>query len=302
MKNRSLIDVRTNEVDLDGRRDWALSPDHGDDPEGRYFLVQDPFNIRKAVIPVFYGERDGSLRGLGTAFGISRDGILLTADHVISELRVRSRNTNSGNKNPTFENPHGEALCVFLSPGLVYGTHGITTEFFPNIVSVRTPIKAGDDPLKNLRGEDNFTPADVSVLKTQPLSAELHTLPLHLRPDYPKVGDQVVAIGYPQIDSIREEMPRFVNRVTEGMYASYGHVTAIHPDGRDKANGTPVFEVDANWPSGMSGGPVLNAHGKVIGLVSRSLEASDEHPGVGWAVWLGRLPEVGHAVRQTIFS
>ncbi|MEI9429204.1 S1 family peptidase [Mesorhizobium sp. Cs1299R1N3] len=300
MTNNRWIAVRTLEADDTRRRNWELSPRHNDDSGGRYFSVHDPFNVRKAVVPLFQGQKDGSLEGLGTAFGISGTGMLLTADHVIAELRGRSRVLDRDGLNPKFEYPENEPLIAFLSPGVVFGTVGIRTEHLPVIVAAHTPIKPGDDPLRELRGELHFSPADIAVLRTQPLSAELHTLPLELSPDDPKIGDHVVAIGYPQIDTVKEHLPRIVTRVEEGMFACYGKVIAVHPNGRDRANGTPVFEVDAHWPSGMSGGPVLNADGKVVGIVSRSLEASDEHHGVGWATWLGRLPEVGRAVRQAL--
>lgn len=300
MTGMNWISVRTIEAETGLRRNWTLSPQDGDDSTGRYFLVQDPFNIRMAVVPLFRGKGDGSLEGLGTAFGISPSGILLTADHVISEYRERSRAINSDSLNPKFAYPDGEFLIAFLSPGLVFGTVGIGPEHLPVIVAAHTPIKPGDDPLRQLRGEPHFIPADVSVLRTQPLSAKLHTLPLHLSRNDPKVGDRVVAIGYPQIDTVNEDLPRVVTRVEEGMFASYGHVTAIYPNGRDRGNGTPVFEVDAHWPSGMSGSPVLNTDGRVIGLVSRSIEANDDHPGVGWASWLSHLPELGRAFREVL--
>ncbi|MGX9117885.1 S1 family peptidase [Mesorhizobium sp. BHbsci] len=300
MTNKSWITVRTLEAEDNRRRNWELSPRYSDDPGGRYFLVQDPFNIRKAVVPLFRGLKDGSLKGLGTAFGISTDGILLTADHVISDFRERSRVIDHDVLNPKFEYLDNECLVAFLSPGLIFGTIGIGPAHLPIIVAAHTPIKPGDDPLRALRGELHFSSADVSVLRTQPLSAELHTLSLQLSQDHPKIGDQVVAIGYPQIDTVKEHLPQIVTRVEEGMFASYGQVIAVHLNGRDRANGTPVFEVDAHWPSGMSGGPVLNADGQVVGIVSRSIEASHEHPGVGWATWLGRLPEVGQAMRQAL--
>lgn len=298
MTNSSWIAVRTLEADGNRHRNWELSPRCEYELEGRYFLVQDPFNIRMAVVPLFRAMNDGSLQGLGTAFGISRNGILLTADHVISEFRERSKAISRDDHNPLFEYPNNESLIAFLSPGLVFGTVGIGPEHLPVVVAAYTPIKLGDDPLRILRGESHFIPADLSVLRTQPLSSELHTFSLQLSPDHPKIGDQVVAIGYPKIDTITEDLPSVVTRVEEGLFASYGNVIAIHPYGRDRANATPVFEVDAHWPSGMSGGPVLNADGQVIGIVSRSIEASHGHPGVGWATWLGRLPEIGQALRQ----
>jgi serine protease Do len=75
------------------------------------------------------------------------------------------------------------------------------------------------------------------------------------------------------------------------MFAAYGRVTDLYPCGRDHSNPTPVFEVEADWPSGMSGGPVFDAKGEVIGLVSRGLSAGNkELMGHAWAIWFEKLP------------
>jgi S1-C subfamily serine protease len=147
--------------------------------------------------------------------------------------------------------------------------------------------------MRELRGEVNIEVADVSVLRTQELQEELHTF--RVSPVPPKVGDRVVAVGFPKLDVIQGGRLEVAKLIEEGMSASYGTVTELHPDGRDRANQTPVFEVETHWPSGMSGGPVFNRDGHVVGIVSRSLEASGEFPGCGWAVWLSRLPEFANA-------
>ncbi len=289
MLSKKWIPVRTCEADSSGRKNWDIRPEYDENLENNFFLVQDPFNLRKAIIPLFHETTDGMMRGLGTAFGISQHGALLTADHVISGFRDQSNAIDKNDLNPKFAYPKNEFLTAFLSPGLVFGTVNIGQRHFPKITSIQTPIKPGDDPLMTLRGEHHFTPADISVLHTQPLSEELHTLSLDFNTDQLKIGDLVVAVGYPKIDTTAEKFPSIVVHVAEGMFASYGRVTALYPEGRDRTNSTPVFEVDAHWPSGMSGGPVFNAKGHVIGLVSRSIESSDGHKGVGWATWLGKI-------------
>ena len=41
----------------------------------------------------------------------------------------------------------------------------------------------------------------------------------------------------------------------------------------------------------MSGGPVFNSSGEVVGLVSRSLLPDDGSLGVGWATYFGFIPD-----------
>lgn len=68
------------------------------------------------------------------------------------------------------------------------------------------------------------------------------------------------------------------------MQGAYGRIVDVYPHGRSLTNPTPVFEVEADWPSGMSGGPVFNRRGEVVGMVSRSLRARDDAVGAGFAV------------------
>jgi serine protease Do len=187
-------------------------------------------------------------------------------------------------------------LQAFLGVGAVFGTVHIPDDDLPMIAESKTPTRDANDPMKALRGELNVDFADVCVLKTQPLKNELHTLPAGLDQE-PKVGDRVVALGFPEISALSSPRLRLSVTLVEGLYASYGRIVNLYPDGRDRTNKTPAFEVEAHWPSGMSGGPVINENGKVIGIVSRSLEASTGFAGSGLASWLGRLPELQNALR-----
>ena len=47
------------------------------------FLIQDPFGLRKAVVPVFKRSLSGEIYGMGTAFHVDGWGAFLTAYHVI---------------------------------------------------------------------------------------------------------------------------------------------------------------------------------------------------------------------------
>lgn len=149
--------------------------------------------------------------------------------------------------------------------------------------------------MRELRGEANIQMADVSVLRTQELHEELHTF--QVSASSPEIGDTVVAVGFPKLDVIKGGRREVAALLEEEMFASYGTVTALHPNGRDRANQTPVFEVEAHWPSGMSGGPVFNQEGHVVGIVSRSMERTEGFAGCGWATWLARLPELANAAR-----
>jgi serine protease Do len=100
-----------------------------------------------------------------------------------------------------------------------------------------------------------------------------------------------LAIGFSGMDDKCLDEDAQIFLLTEGMYGAYGIVTAIHPHGRGQSWPTPVFEVECNWSSGMSGGPVFNSSGEVVGLVSTGMDLrSDDGNGIGWATCFGSIP------------
>jgi hypothetical protein len=89
---------------------FPASPRHGDAPD--QFLIQDPFNLRKQVLPVLTINREtGLLTGLGTSFRADPFETYLTAEHVLKDH---------------FEAVEGgdntEIAAALFSIGLVFGT------------------------------------------------------------------------------------------------------------------------------------------------------------------------------------
>lgn len=88
----------------------------------------------------------------------------------------------------------------------------------------------------------------------------------------PAVGEQVALYGLPA--RIRTTTP------TDGISDSFltakytsGRVLAVHHDGRDRVMlPGPCFSVSCNAYGGMSGGPVFDARGCLVGIVSTSYE------------------------------
>lgn len=98
----------------------------------------------------------------------------------------------------------------------------------------------------------------------------------------PRVGERVLAIGYPQwfgtfADSSTVE-------VTHTMGRSVGTVEEVWPTGRDRLLlPQPSFSVGAKYTGGMSGGPVINMEGHVCGVVSRGFDMVDESLSIAYA-------------------
>jgi serine protease Do len=180
-------------------------------------------------------------------------------------------------------------IMVMLGMGLVFGSFGIPERALLTMKSFWTPALIGDDPLAAMQGRPDYHPLDLTVMQMTPTPAAdlIATLPMKSRQPGLRVGDVVVAVGFPEIETFKGTLADAVTTIREGMYAAYGVVTRLYPEGRENNRlGTPLFEVEANWPSGMSGGPVLNKDGEIIGLVSRSIAPeAGQKTGTGWATW-----------------
>jgi len=275
------ITVQTCEDHNQNSRRRPLVP--YDDEPPTLFRVDDPFCLRKAIVPMFHADDTDILTGMGTAFALDPWGNFLSADHVTDFLR-RGVTEQSGE----IATPDGAHALALLGMGVIFGEVGIPPEALVQMTGVRTPMITVDDPM-NFTGRTTTRPYDITFLSSAATPSErlLQNLPIRRYPTSPRVGDLVVAVGYPQIELARGPAQNLPTSITEGMFAAYGVVSNLHPRGRDRANPTPVFEVEANWPSGMSGGPVFNAAGEVIGLVSRSIAPADEDAlGTAWATWL----------------
>ena len=288
----SAVPIQTCEDRAAGERQHLLKPDFEGGIE--QFLVQDPFGLRKAIVLMFKADDQGRLHGLGTAFAADPWGTWLTADHVIDFMRVGRPEPRAADEQ-LYRFAGDQTLIAMMGIGLIYGTIGIPQTGLARIVETFTPAIEVEDPMAFTGGGVSQKPLDLAVMQSasRPPADFIRNLPIRLGHRGPRIGEVVVAVGYPQINTVHGDAERVATRVEEGMFAGYGVVKALHPNGRDRTNPTPVFEVGANWPLGMSGGPVFNMAGEVVGLVSRGLApAEGEELGSAWATWFEALPNL----------
>lgn len=258
------------------------------------FLIQDPFGLRNAVIPVFKRDINGEIYGMGTAFHVDGWGTFLTADHVTEFARERPKFASTWTEISPRSN--GDHPVLFLGMGLIFGTIKIPNEAFVLVDHIVSAMRENDNPLAKLQGRtEPENAADLAVMTAVIRPSERlpkpHFVPIRASGWYPSEGEMVLAIGFPELECqqpLDEHMQKTL--LSEGMYGAYGRIKAIHPGGISKSNPTPVFEVECNWRSGMSGGPVFNSFGEVVGLVSRSLAPDNDLPGVGYATCFGLIP------------
>lgn len=261
------------------------------------FPINDPFGLRRAVLPVFRCKPDGSVEGIGTAFHVDGWGRLLTADHVVDHIRTLHLDQIAPDILIDVDITRSSHVAVLLGYGIVYGaTTRIPSSCWAPIDRVDAiPIERNVDPIAELQSKScsyQIGP-DIAGMNAvlQPDAPPLHTVPVNFH-TCPEVGEVVLAVGYPELrfEALHEdEIGRYLR---EGMFGVYGRVTTLCPDGRSNTRPSAGFEVEADWPAGMSGGPVFNQNGEVVGVVSSSLRPSDEAQGIGYATSLAMIPNL----------
>ncbi|WP_300376677.1 serine protease [Henriciella sp.] len=246
------------------------------------FSIQDPFGLREVIQPVvFFTSTDEHIVGLGTCFQVS-PWCWLTAQHVVSEGSESCFTT-------------GRVGAIGFSPGLVFGTVNLEAEDFFGPIRQVCGFKSTDAEAISVvpgpNGPDIIIDVaslrvDVDQLK---LGRDRFVSPLPISAQCPAIGEKVLAIGYPILGTkFDERTARLI--FEENLSGAEGVVTELHPDGRGLTRPWPAFEIEGDWASGMSGGPVINMSGQVVGVVSSSFAPTATATGVGYAVDLTRIP------------
>lgn len=244
---------------------FPITPNPSDVDERGLFIVQDEL-LMETVLPLYSFHNDASQerpRGHGTTFRIDPWSRCATAYHVIEDIVALD---NDGNLRI-----HPERRLVTLELPLSYGVTQVPSTAWQPLAGLYSIIGMEKRPLQPPKTRNT---CELAVMRLRPggqITNKAPYLPVKLSGWFPKVGDQVMAFGYADLDE--DKLEEGDDRpVEQRLYGSRGEIVQI-----DKADGTsgrpwPRIWVEAMWPRGMSGGPVFNEHGHVIGLVSSGME------------------------------
>ena len=187
------------------------------------------------------------------------------------DITSRGVTTTSGGGSP-FGGPSQSQSTATGTGFVVDGKGHIVTaaHVVDGASSITVKFQDGTTRTAKLLGKDNAT--DVAVLSVDPSGLTLHPLALGSSASL-DVGDQVAAIGDPFT---------YERSLSTGIVSGLDR-TISAPNGFTVAH---AIQTDAALNPGNSGGPVLDAGGKVIGIVDQIATngSSDTSSGVGFAV------------------
>lgn len=176
-------------------------------------------------------------------------GILLTATHVLNEF------------------PRSEGPPAFMT-------------FLPNGARIWLPIDLANTGRPSAFHDGHRVQSDLSVVSCTLNSDVRSEHPLMLAPmeiSLPLLGERLWAVGFRHHD-LEDDAARLTPLVASGL------VTAAYPQGRGERMPATCIEVAMDTPGGMSGGPVMNARGNVIGIVSSAFDGGPSYVTLLWDV------------------
>ncbi len=237
-------------------------------PEGR-FLIQDP-EYRKRILPLFdfaLEEPERRVVGQGTVFRIDPWGNCATAFHVFEDAFYLGGATG---REMLLRQDRG--IVALEVDGIAYGAAPVAPSRWRPMNGAFSSAGIQSRPLQSPRLQNITELLALSILPSAPKTNGTEFLHADLNGWRPSIGEVVLGIGYPNLD--KEEAGPDDRPISQYMYGAYGEVTDIEPLDLGRSRPWPMVRVKADWPGGMSGGPVFNATGNVIGIVSSGVDAT----------------------------
>lgn len=183
---------------------------------------------------------------IGSGVMVAR-GLLLTATHVLDEFKGS-------------------------------GVGPVCMSFLPSGPRVWLPYASTTVSRQSKYDPNHSVASDISLVSCTLNSDAILQEPLMLTPmriALPLIGQRLWAFGF-RHQTISHNIPL----VTP--FVSSGRVSGVFPYGRGERMPSPCIEVDMDTLGGMSGGPVVNDQGEVIGIVSSSWEGGPSYVTLIW--------------------
>jgi len=123
--------------------------------------------------------------------------------------------------------------------------------------------------------------SDIGVLKVE--AQDLPAVTLGHSEDL-KVGEWVIALGYPFGATLSQLKKEYAPTVTVGVISATDRTIQAGRGRRTAMTYTGLIQTDASINPGNSGGPLINIHGEIVGINTAILSTSGGSIGIGFAI------------------
>lgn len=224
----------------------------------------------------------GRVLGHGTLFRVDPWDGCATAFHVIEDVLTLNGKTLALKATPK--------IVALETPKIGYGLLALLPDYWRPITGLVACFRLEEKPFAPPEIRNFSELASIACRRrviVNPLEAKY--LPLDLTSSIPAAGDQITAFGYADLD-VDKDGEGDDRAMEQRLYRSDAVILEVQKPDPSSARPWPLARVEANWPGGMSGGPIFNQHGVVIGVVSTSIPSANVATAALFAGWdAGRL-------------
>jgi len=227
---------------------------------------------QQCVLPLVAKVED-QIYPVGTGFVLNPDGLFVTAAHVLEEAESRAvyKQNDDGELYK-----HYEFYAIYIGNQRNTNSESYIGGLLP-IDEVWAPIDL-DIGFGWLR-----LPRSVADGKPIPL------WPVCIRPAIPRPNAEITAMGYYKMaGSLKTNKEGIIWNHAQETAVSSGVIEEVYPVRRDQTLlSFPCFRTNARFDPGMSGGPIFDKSGCVIGVVCSGTEIEEPHDTIshGSLIW-----------------
>lgn len=211
-----------------------------------------------SVAPIIFRKNGTQINNQGTAFCVavfaSGEALYITAKHVVIDLN------DTSDVEPFILLPNLDDSNFTGVPIKEIRVVASNSDVALLVINIKNAVKRV------------ITPSSLKVSFSKPI-----------------IGEYCMALGCPHVNSETDKD----NNFSYILNASRGKIITVYESKRDKLLvNYPSFETTGLYKPSMSGGPIIDQAGHVIGLISSGMEVSDDQKPMGHGACIGAMGEL----------
>ncbi len=175
-------------------------------------------------------------------------------------------------------------LAALEFEGIGFGTFVLPKESWRPFSDMFSLCRIDTPPLGTPRICNVTELAALSISRSEGMRGPTTFLPIDMRRWRPRKGERVMALGFADLD-VDHDREGDARAMSQYLYGSEATIIEVCPPDGGSTRPWPIFRVEAEWPGGMSGGPVFNEAGHVIGVVSTGIVGAGVATATSFTGW-----------------